>query len=138
MRRFATLVAMVSSLAACAGETYTSLPTVAELNSASFPLGANIYAKYPQLEECGPTANHAFADTITTRRADALIDAWGEPEQASISAWNLLIWMIPIAPLTVWEWTGFERSVEVTVMHPLTRGFQPVVWMCDFGALKSR
>jgi hypothetical protein len=46
--------------------------------------------------------------------------------------------MIPLAPLTVWEWTGFERTVEITVWHPLARGYRPAVWMCDFGPLKPR
>ena len=83
-------------------------------------------------------ANHALASTFSTRSAKSLVEAWGEPDEASISAWNLMLWMIPLAPVTVWEWTRFDRTVEATVWHPLLRGFRPAVWMCDFGQLGSR
>jgi hypothetical protein len=34
-----------------------------------------------------------------------------------------------------WEWTRFDRKVEITVWHPLVRGYSAGVWSCDFGPL---
>jgi hypothetical protein len=65
-------------------------------------------------------------------------DAWGEPDDTSISAYNAMVWMIPLAPVTNWSWTRFERSVDITVWRPLLRGYQAAVWMCDFGELRPR
>ncbi len=131
--RLAPLLAV--GLAACAPTAFHKLPTPEELNRASI---AELYASYPELAECGPDGNAGSASALSTRSANSLIGAWGEPDETSLSAWNLMVWMIPIAPVTTWEWTRFERPVEITVWHPAVRGYRPAVWMCDFGPLRVR
>jgi hypothetical protein len=131
MKRAAALALL---LGACA-PGFAQLPTPDELNR--LPL-AELYASYPELRECGPESNPGFANTASSRSAQSLIDAWGEPDDTSISAYNAMFWMIPLAPVTSWSWTRFDRSVDITVWRPLLRGYQATVWMCDFGELRPR
>lgn len=129
------LIAFAALSAACAPASYRHLPSPDELNRLEI---GELYEKFPELADCGPNANAATADTISTRSATSLIAAWGEPDETSLSAWNWMFWMIPFAPVTTWEWTRFNRDVEITVWHPLARGYRAAVWQCDFGSLRPR
>ena len=85
-----------------------------------------------------PAMGTFFQVTTMTPDAHELVASWGEPDETRPSAWNLLFWMIPLAPSSIWRWTGFDRDVEVTVWRPLAYGYLPAVWMCDVGPLRVR
>ncbi len=128
-------LALLALFTACAPAPYKALPSPDELNHLDL---GELYTKFPELDACGPKANAAAASAITTRSAKSLAEAWGKPDETSLSALNLMIWLIPLAPVTTWKWTHFDRDVEITVWHPLAHGYRAAVWVCDFGSLRPR
>jgi len=129
--RLAALCLGVSLLAGCAARHFTSLPDSSEFHK---PV-ETLWQEYPEMAQCQPTFSRQWlwCSIEDMPYAQDLVDKWGEPDERSVSWWNLMpfAWVPPFHPFTVWEWEKSDKRITATVDHPLGYGYEPHVWTLD-------
>jgi hypothetical protein len=59
--------------------------------------------------------------------ADDLVKKWGEPDEKSLSWWNLYTLFI-FHPMSRWYWHMGDKTVDVLIDSPLGYGYEPHVF----------
>ncbi len=104
------------------------LPTPAEMAKKS---RYELQSQYPDLAKLDRAVVRAASMGADLGEGEDLITAWGEPDEWSMSLWNIIPFIAVLRPKTYWGWEFGQKQVEARIDHHWYRLFRPEVRWID-------